>query len=111
MTDAKPVAVPSNGTAPAQHSQEKIRHLVSQALSHLADGSALLERCREFGVHPRDVRMLWLSARVVGADADLGMRVAKLLAPPRRKAKNKRRQPVDGELNSHSSNFCTPGPR
>jgi hypothetical protein len=104
-------AARTSGTAPALHSQEEIRQRISHALTHLADGSALLERCRQFGVHPGDVRMLWLSARVVGANAVLGMRAAKLLKEPRRKAKRKRLQPVDGELNSHSSNFCTLGPR
>lgn len=103
MECEKPLAAQPGGTAPAPHSQEEIRHLVATALTHLAVGTALSHRCgKAWSQTPRDTPMLYLVARIASADAVLGKRLAKLIAPPRRKAKAKRQQSLDLELNSRS---------
>lgn len=98
-------------SAPALQLQNEIRRLVGTSLPLLAQGSVLLARCRDLHArNPRDVRMLWLAARITMADSILGEQLAKSLAPPRRKAKRKRRQGVEAkiaELNSHFANFDT----
>jgi hypothetical protein len=98
-------------SAPALQLQNEIRRLVGTSLPLLVDGGALLARCRDLQArNPRDVRMLWLAARIITADSILGKQLAKVLAPPRRKAKTKRRQRVEAkiaELNSHFANFDT----
>ncbi len=103
----------AGSSAPALQLQNEIRRLVGTSLPHLAQGSALIARCRDLQArNPHDTRMLWLTARVITADSILGKQLAKVLAPPRRKAKRKRRQSVDAkiaELNSHFANFDTGG--
>ncbi len=95
--------------APALQSQDDIRRLALAALPHLAEGSALLRRCRDLQQrNVRDVGLIWAAARLLTADAALGKQLAKAVLPPRRKAKGKPLQSLEPELNSHSSIFCSP---
>lgn len=85
------------GSAPAQYLQESIRRLSGVSLAHLVQSGRILQRC---GAETS------LAARVMAANAALGEALGNAVAPPRRKAKNKRRQSVDGELNFTSLNFA-----
>ena len=86
--------------------------MTAETLAHLADGSALLQRCKELQRrNPRDLGIVRLVARILDANAGLGKQASKLVLPPRLKAKSKRAQPLDVELNSLSSISSTTGPR
>jgi hypothetical protein len=71
----------------------------------------LIERCRDLQRRTHDQRMLWLAARIIGADSGLGKSLEVAITPPRYKAKRKPSQPPKGELNSRSAHSGTDGAR
>jgi hypothetical protein len=101
----------TENTAHASELQEMIRRLALQAPPHLAEGSALLRRCRALQT-PGDAGLLWAAARILSADAALGSALSGAVRRPKRKANFHRLQRLEAEiaeLNSRSSVFKKEG--
>jgi hypothetical protein len=96
-------------TARASELQETIRRLALAAPPHLAEGNALLRRCRDLHKRtPGSTDLVRAAARILTADAALGRALHGAVRRSKRKANIDRLQRLEAkiaELNSLSALF------